>query len=261
MAEQKETVAEARTDTKTGIKENERLDDLQISGLFIIQDIKRFCFGMDAVLLSGFVSVKDGVKVLDMGTGTGILPLLLSAKTKASKLTGLEIQPESADMARRSVEYNRTVLQDRVEIVEGDIKEAGSIFGPASFDVVTCNPPYMKKGNGLVNPDEALAIARHELMCTFDDVSRAAAKVLTPGGKLFLVHKPERLSELLCTLTKYKLEPKRVRVVYPYADKEPEMVLIEAAKGGKSGMKMEKPLIIFEKSGDYTEEIKRDYRF
>ncbi len=261
MAEQKETVAETRTDTKPEIKENERLDDLQISGLFIIQDTKRFCFGMDAVLLSGFVSVKDGAKVLDMGTGTGILPLLLSAKTKASKLTGLEIQAESADMARRSVEYNRTVLQDRVEIVEGDIKEAGSIFGPASFDAVTCNPPYMKKGNGLVNPDEALAIARHELMCTFEDVTREAAKVLAPGGKLFLVHKPERLSELLCTLTKYRLEPKRVRVVYPYVNKEPEMVLIEAAKGGKSGMKMEKPLIIFEKSGEYTAEIKKDYRF
>ena len=254
-------MAETRTDTKPEIKENERLDDLQISGLFIIQDTKRFCFGMDAVLLSGFVSVKDGAKVLDMGTGTRILPLLLSAKTKASKLTGLEIQPESADMARRSVEYNKSVLQDRVEIVEGDIKEAGGIFGPASFDVITCNPPYMKKGNGLVNPDEALAIARHELMCTFEDVARESAKLLTPGGKLFVVHKPERLSELLCTLTKYRLEPKRVRVVYPYVDKEPEMVLIEAAKGGKSGMKMEKPLIIFEKSGEYTEEIKRDYRF
>ena len=261
MAEQKEKVAEARTETKIEIKENERLDDLQISGLFIIQDTKRFCFGMDAVLLSGFVSIKDGARVLDMGTGTGILPLLLSAKTKASKLTGLEIQTESADMARRSVEYNRAVLQARVEIVEGDIKEAGEIFGPASFDAVTCNPPYMKKGNGLVNPDEALAIARHELKCTFDDVARESAKVLAPGGRLFLVHKPERLSELLCTLTKYKLEPKRVRVVYPYADKEPEMVLIEAVKGGKSGMKLEKPLIIFERNGEYTEEIKMDYRF
>lgn len=254
-------MAKTRTVTKTEIKENERLDDLQISGLFIIQDTKRFCFGMDAVLLSGFVNVKDGAKVLDMGTGTGILPLLLSAKTKASKITGLEIQTESADMARRSVEYNHAVLQDRVEIVEGDIKEAGEIFGAATFDAVTCNPPYMKKGNGLVNPDEALAIARHELMCTFEDVARESAKVLAPGGRLFLVHKPERLSELLCTLTKYKLEPKRIRVVYPYVDKEPEMVLIEAVKGGKSGMKLEKPIIIFEKSGEYTEEIKRDYRF
>ena len=254
-------MAKTRTVAKPEIKENERLDDLQISGLFIIQDTKRFCFGMDAVLLSGFVNVKDGAKVLDMGTGTGILPLLLSAKTKASKITGLEIQTESADMARRSVEYNHAVLQDRVEIVEGDIKEAGEIFGAASFDAVTCNPPYMKKGNGLVNPDEALAIARHELMCTFEDVARESAKVLAPGGRLFLVHKPERLSELLCTLTKYKLEPKRIRVVYPYVDKEPEMVLIEAVKGGKSGMKLEKPIIIFEKSGEYTEEIKRDYRF
>ena len=254
-------MAKTRTVTKPEIKENERLDDLQISGLFIIQDTKRFCFGMDAVLLSGFVNVKDGAKVLDMGTGTGILPLLLSAKTKASKITGLEIQTESADMARRSVEYNHAVLQDRVEIVEGDIKEAGEIFGAASFDAVTCNPPYMKKGNGLVNPDEALAVARHELMCTFEDVARESAKVLAPGGRLFLVHKPERLSELLCTLTKYKLEPKRIRVVYPYVDKEPEMVLIEAVKGGKSGMKLEKPIIIFEKSGEYTEEIKRDYRF
>ena len=244
---------------KVLLKEKERLDDLQLSGLQIIQNPEKFCFGMDAVLLSGFVRTRRGDTLLDLGTGTGIIPLLLSAKTEVSHFTGLEIQEESADMARRSVALNH--LEDRIDIVTGDIREAGSLFPPAFFDCITCNPPYMKKGNGLVNPDEALAIARHELMCTFEDVARESAKVLAPGGRLFLVHKPERLSELLCTLTKYKLEPKRIRVVYPYVDKEPEMVLIEAVKGGKSGMKLEKPIIIFEKSGEYTEEIKRDYRF
>lgn len=244
---------------ETALKENERIDDLERNGLKIIQDPGRFCFGMDAVLLSGFVAVKDGARVLDMGTGTGIIPILLSAKTKASEIKALEIQAESADMAARSVRLNN--LQNKIEIVQGDIKEASKLFTKASFDAVTCNPPYMIGQHGLKNPDSAMAIARHEVMCTFDDVARSAAEVLKPGGSFFLVHRPFRLAEIIVTLTKYKLEPKRMQLVYPFSDKEPNMVLIEAVRGGKSRMTVEKPLIIYKEPGVYTEDVYEIYGY
>lgn len=237
----------------------ERVDELQRNGYRIIQDPGRFCFGMDAVLLSGFARVKEGDKVLDMGTGTGIIPILLEAKTKAAHLTGLEIQPESADMARRSVLLNH--LEDKIDIIQGDIKEAGNIFKAASFDVVTCNPPYMIGQHGLTNPESPKAIARHEVLCTFEDVAASAAKLLRPGGNFFLVHRPFRLVELFAALTKNGLEPKRMQLVYPFADKEPNMVLIEANRGGRPRMQVEKPLIIYEKPGVYTSEIYEIYGY
>ena len=235
------------------IKENERIDDLQRNGYRIIQDPDRFCFGMDAVLLSGFASTKPGDKVLDMGTGTGIIPILMEAKTEAAHLTGLEIQPESADMALRSVQLNE--LQDKISIVTGDIKEAKTIFPKASFHVITSNPPYMIGQHGLVNPHGEKAIARHEILCTLEDVIENAAALLVPGGHFYMVHRPFRLAEIITTLTKYRLEPKRMQLVYPYIDKEPNMVLIEAVRGGKSRMQVEKPLIVYEKPGVYTQEI------
>ena len=235
------------------IKENERIDDLQRNGYRIIQDPDRFCFGMDAVLLSGFASAKKGDKVLDMGTGTGIIPILMEAKTEAEHLTGLEIQPESADMALRSVQLNG--LQDKISIVTGDIKEAGNLFPKASFQVVTSNPPYMIGQHGLVNPHSEKAIARHEVLCTLEDVISNAAALLVPGGHFYMVHRPFRLAEIMTTLVKYRLEPKRMQLVYPYIDKEPNMVLIEAARGGKSRLQVEKPLIVYEKPGVYTSEI------
>ena len=241
------------------LKDKERLDDLQLSGLKIIQNPEKFCFGMDAVLLSGFVRTRRGDVLLDMGTGTGILPLLLSAKTECAHLTGLEIQEESADMARRSVALNH--LEERISIVTGDIKEAGGIFAPASFDCITCNPPYMIGEHGITNPDAPKAIARHEILCTFDDVASAAAKLLKSGGRFFLVHRPFRLAELIVTLTKHGLEPKRMRLVYPYADKEPNMVLIEAVRGANPRMTVEAPLIIFDEVGKYTQEIKEKYGY
>ena len=241
------------------LKEKERLDDLQLSGLKIIQDPERFCFGMDAVLLSGFVRARQGDQLLDLGTGTGILPLLLSAKTQCAHLTGLEIQEESADMARRSVALNH--LEERISIVSGDLKEAGQIFAPASFDCITCNPPYMIGQHGITNPDAPKAIARHEILCTFEDVAAAAEKLLKSGGKFFLVHRPFRLAELIVTLTSHKLEPKRMRLVYPYADKEPNMVLLEAVRGGNSRMTVEPPLIIFDRPGEYSREIKDNYGY
>lgn len=235
------------------LKSGERLDDLQRNGFRIIQDPDRFCFGMDAVLLSGFAAAAEGARVLDLGTGTGIIPILMAAKTKAKELVGLEIQPESADMASRSVALNE--LQDRVKIVQGDIKEAGLIFDAASFDVVTCNPPYMIGGHGLKNPDAPKAIARHEVLCDLEDVIKAAAKCLKSGGKFYMVHRPFRLAEIMVLMHQYKLEPKRMQLVYPYVDKEPTMVLIEGARGGKSRITVEKPLIIYESEGKYTPEI------
>lgn len=241
--------------TKEGIelKDRERLDDLQRNGYQIIQNPEKFCFGMDAVLLSGFARVKPGAEVLDMGTGTGIIPILLAAKTKAAHLTGLEIQEESADMARRSVLLNH--LEERIDIITGDIKEAGNLFKAASFDVVTCNPPYMIGQHGIANPDAPKAIARHEVLCTLEDVVRNAAFLLKPGGNFFMVHRPFRLAEIIMMMTKYKLEPKRMQLVYPYVDKEPNMVLIEGCRGGKSRMTVEKPLIVYQAPNVYTDEI------
>lgn len=235
------------------LKENERIDDLERNGYRIIQDSERFCFGMDAVLLSGFARVKDGASVLDLGTGTGIIPILLEAKTGAAHLTGLEIQPDSADMARRSVALNG--LEDKIDIVTGDIKEAGSLFDAASFDVITCNPPYMVGKHGIANPQDAKAIARHEILCTLEDVISQTARLLKPGGNFYLVHRPFRLAEIMVLLSKYKLEPKRMQLVYPYVDKEPNMVLIEAKRGGRPRMTVEKPLIVYQKPGVYMPEI------
>lgn len=234
------------------VRENERVDDLQ-NGCYVIQDPEKFCFGMDAVLLSGFARVKKDETVLDMCTGTGIIPILLSAKTEGKHFTGLEIQEECAGMAQRSVEYNG--LEDKIRMMQGDIKEAAGIFGAASFHVVTCNPPYMIGAHGLQNPHMPKAIARHEILCSLEDVVSQAAKVLKDRGRFYMVHRPFRLTEIMNVLTKHKLEPKRMQLVYPYIDREPNMVLIEALKGGNSRITVERPLIVYERPGVYTKEI------
>ena len=241
------------SENKVVLRENERIDDLERNGYRIIQDTKRFCFGMDAVLLSGFARVKEGARVLDLGTGTGIIPILLEAKTGAEHLTGLEIQEESADMARRSVLLNG--LEDKIDIVTGDIKEAESLFDAASFDVITCNPPDMIGKHGITNEGDAKAIARHEILCTLEDVVSQTAKLLKPGGNFFMVHRPFRLAEIMTVLQAYKLEPKRMQLVYPFVDKEPNMVLIEANRGGRPRMTVEKPLIVYKEPGVYMPEI------
>ncbi|MGN0434837.1 MAG: tRNA1(Val) (adenine(37)-N6)-methyltransferase [Bilifractor sp.] len=238
------------------LKQGEHLDDLQ-NGFFIIQGQKSFRYGIDAVLLSGYAKVKPGEKVLDLGTGTGILPILLAAKTPGRSFTGLEIQKESADMARRSVALNH--LNDRISIVQGDIREAVSIFGAASFDVAVSNPPYMIGRHGLTNPDPAVAIARHEILCSFRDIAEQTSRILTDRGRFYLIHRPFRLAEIMCTLKEYRLEPKRMRLVYPFADKEPNMVLLEACKNGNPRIRVEKPLIVYERPGVYTREIREIY--
>lgn len=241
------------------LRPGERIDDLQRCGYRIIQNKDGFCFGMDAVLLSGFAQVKQGEAALDMGTGTGIIPILLEAKTEGRHFTGLEIQKTSADMARRSVQLND--LTHKISIVEGDIKEAVSIFGRASFDVVTSNPPYMTGSHGIVNPNLPKAIARHEVLCTLEDVISQAAALLRENGRFYMVHRPFRLAEIMSLMVSYKLEPKRMRLVYPFVDKEPNMVLIEGLKGGRSRITVEKPLIVYQEQGVYTDEIYEVYGY
>lgn len=244
---------------KVELFEHERVDDLHIKGYQIIQSPERFCFGMDAVLLSDFVREKKNGAVLDMGTGTGIIPILLEAKEKGKIFTALEIQEESAKMARRSVQLND--LEEKIEIITGDIKEASKLMKASSFDIVTCNPPYMNHQHGITNPELPKAIARHEILCTLEDVIREASKLVKPAGSFYLIHRPFRLAEIIATLLKYKLEPKRMRLVYPYIEKEPNMVMIEAVRGGKSMMKVEPPLIVYKEKGKYTEEIYKIYGY
>ena len=241
------------------LKERERVDDLQRNGYRIIQRTDGFCFGMDAVLLSGFAMVKKGERALDLGTGTGIIPILLEAKTEGEHFSALEIQREVADMARRSVSLNG--LEEKIQIVEGDIREASQIFGAASFDVVTSNPPYMNDAHGLKNPDLPKAIARHEVLCTLDDVVREASRVMKTGGRFYMVHRPHRLAEIITVLRGYKLEPKRMKMVHPFADRDANMVLIEAVKGGGVFLKMEAPVIVFKEPGVYADEIRDVYGY
>lgn len=231
----------------------ERIDELQRNGYRIIQNPEKFCFGMDAVLLSGFARAKKQERCLDLGCGNGIIPILMEAKTEGKHFTGLEIQPESADMAKRSVALNG--LQDRIDIVEGDIKDASKIFGASSFHVVTTNPPYMTAQHGLTNVYEAKTIARHEVLCNLEDIIRESARLLMPGGRFYMVHRPFRLAEIISLMVQYRMEPKRMRLVYPYVDREPNMVLIEGLRGGKSRMTVEKPLIVYKEPGKYTDEI------
>ncbi len=237
----------------------ERIDDLQCRGYQIIQNKEKFCYGIDAVLLAGFAKVKPGENVLDLGTGTGIIPILLEAKTKGRHFTALEIQEESADMARRSVMLNK--ITDKMDVVTGDIKEASAIFGKAKFDVVTTNPPYMNNHHGLVNPHMPKAIARHELLCSLEDVIREGAAVLKENGRFYMVHRPFRLAEIMTVMIKYRLEPKRIRFVHSFVDKEPTMVLIEGLKGGNSMVTIEPPLIVYKDKNCYTDEIREIYGY
>ena len=235
----------------------ERIDDLQRNHYRIIQNPDQFCFGIDAVLLSGFVTLRRGETLLDLGTGTGILPILLAAKTEGKHFTGLEIQAEMAEMAGRSVRLNG--LSDRIRILEGDLRKASGLFGKASFDVVISNPPYMNQNHGLTNPKDVKAIARHELCCTLEDVIREAAAVVKPGGRFYMVHRPHRLADIFVCMRKYRLEPKRLRFVYPFADAEPNMVLIEGVRGGRPWLKADPPLVVYRAPGIYTDEVLEIY--
>lgn len=240
------------------VLEDERVDDLQCRGCRLIQKPKGFCFGVDAVVLSDFAKVKKGQRVLDLCTGSGVIPILLAAKTEGSHFTGLELQEAYADMAGRSVQLNG--LEDKIDILCGDVKDVKKLFAPASFPVVTVNPPYMTEHHGLTNLYEPKTIARHEVALTLEDVVTAGSYVLPECGSFFMIHKPFRLAEIFKVMKKYRLEPKRMRLVHPYVDKEPTMVMIEGVKGGRERITVEPPLIIYKEPKVYSDEIFQIYK-
>ncbi len=233
--------------------------DILKNGYKIIQDTDRFQFGIDAVLLADFAekTVKAGERVLDLGTGTGIIPLLMAGENKGISLTGLEVQEASAEMAGRSVALNG--LEDRIRIVQGDLRFVDGLFDKHSFNVVTCNPPYMIDSHGRGNELDAKTIARHEVLCTLEDVVAAADYLLATHGRFFMIHRPFRLPEIFEALAAHKLEPKRMRLIHPFADKEPNMVMIEARKNAKRRLTIEPPLVVRYDNGEYTAEITRIY--
>jgi len=239
------------------LKENEKIEDLQCDGLKIIQNKKWFCFGMDAVLLANFCDVKNNSKVVDLGTGTGVIPILLSCKRNISNAVGIEIQKEVAEMASRSVELNN--LQDKIEILNIDLKEATKYLEPHSFDAVISNPPYKLNNSGIINPNDQKAVSRHEIKCTLEDVISAASSLLKQYGRFYMVHRPDRLVDIICLLRQYKLEPKQIRFVHPRFGEKPNMVLIRASKHGNPELKFEPPLYIYNEKGMYTDDVYKIY--
>lgn len=229
------------------------------NGYKVLQDSERFQFGIDAVLLADYASksLKEKESVIDLGTGTGIIPLLMVNKCKTAAFTGLEVQKESADMAARSVAMNG--LEGQINIVNGDLKMTDKLFDKHSFNIITCNPPYMIDAHGRSNEQDALTIARHEVLCTLEDVVTAADYLLASHGSFFMIHRPFRLPEIFSSLEKHKMEMKRMRLIYPFADKEPNMVLIEARKNAKRRLTIEPPLIVRNDDGEYTIEVQDIY--
>lgn len=239
---------------KNLLKENERIDDLEYKGLKIIQNTEGFCFGIDAVLLSDFAKdIRNNSKVLDLGTGTGIISILLTAKTKLEKIYGIEIQEEVADMAKRSVILNK--LENKIEIINKNIKEIEEIFERNSFDSIVTNPPYKKLETGKNNEKINKFISRHEVTANLEDFIKISFNLLKDKGSFYMVHRPERLAEIMYILKKYRLEPKKIRFIHSNYEQEPKLILIKAVKNAKEFLKVEKPLIIYNKEGEYTEEI------
>ena len=220
------------------------MDDLQLNGLKIIQKLKGFRFGIDAVLLSNYVKVDKNMNIIDLGTGTGIIPILLSAKTDAYHITGVEIQPEMAEMAQRSVMHKN--LQNRITKEEGDFRNSIDMFGPGSFDAVVVNPPYTKAGSGLVNPDDAKAVSRHEIFCTLEDIIKVSSGLLKHHGRFFMIHRPERLVDIFFTMREYRIEPKRIRLVHANRKNPANMVLVYGLKNGNPQVTVEAPLYTHE---------------
>ena len=239
------------------LKDDETLDDLELKGIMVIQKKKAFRFGVDAVLLANYARVARGMKVLDLCTGTGIIPFVLAGKTEADNITGIEIQENMVEMAERTVKYNK--LEERINFFSEDLRNISFLKGLPKVDVVTVNPPYKLANSGIINQDKAEAIARHEICCTLEDVIIAGMQVLKDGGRMFMVHRPERLADIFCTMRKHRMEPKSVRMVYPSLGKAPNIVLVEGQKYGGVFLKWEPSLYIHEENGDYTEEINKIY--
>lgn len=230
----------------------ERIDDLAINNLKIIQNTDWFCYGTDAVLLSNFAHIIPGELAVDLCSGNGIIPILLSAKSKAKKIIGVEIQPECVSLAKRSIELNN--LTDRVEFVLSDIKQIAEHFKAESVASVTCNPPYMNGEWGFISPTDIKAVARHEILMNLDDLMKASSYILKFGGYFNMVHRAERLCDIFCAMRKYNIEPKRVMFVHSRMDKAPKLVLVEGMKGAKPSMKIMDPLCIYDQNGDFSQQ-------
>jgi tRNA1(Val) A37 N6-methylase TrmN6 len=239
------------------VREDETLDDLQLNGINIIQKKLAFRFGIDAVLLANFTRVKKGMKVIDLCTGTGIVPFLLAGKTEAANILGVEIQEEMVEMAKRSVKYNE--LEEKMSFINGDLKDIQLLKSLEKVDVVTVNPPYKAQSSGLLNPNDKNAIARHEICCTLEDVIVAARTILKDNGRLYMVHRPERLADILCLMRKHRIEPKSIRMIHPNTKKPPNIVLVEGQRDGGAFLKWEAPLYVYKDEGGFSEEIDKIY--
>lgn len=240
------------------LKDNERIDDLQLNNLKIIQNKDGFCFGIDSVLLSDFAKeIPSNSKVLDLGTGTGILGILLCGKTKLSKIYGIDIQADVCNMASRSIKLNN--LEDRFEIINKNIKDLKDIFEENTFDSIVSNPPYKKDNSGLKNESKTKLISRHEITASLEDFINISSYLLKNNCSLYMVHRPERLADLFYLLRKYNLEPKKLRLVQSYFDSKPKLFLVKATKNAKSFLNIEAPLVIYNKDGSYTDEILQIY--
>lgn len=240
------------------LKKNERIDDLEYKGLKIIQNTKGFCFGIDAVLLSDYAkNIKKEARVLDLGTGTGIISILLCEKTNLSKIIGVEVQKEVADMAKRSVGLNN--LENKFEIINDNITNLEKIYERNSFDVIVTNPPYKKENTGIVNEEKKKLISRHEILAKLEDYIKISNKLLKDKGEFYMVHRPERLVDIIAYMRQYKIEPKEIRFVCSHENEPPKLVLIKGVKNGKPFLRFKENLYIYEKDGNYTEEILKIY--
>lgn len=245
-------------DSNIKLKENERIDDLEYKGLKIIQNKEGFCFGIDSVLLSDFAkNIKKNAKVLDLGTGTGIIPTLLCRKTELSEIVGIEIQEEVAEMANRSIKLNN--LEDKFHIINDNILNLNKYYEKDTFDVIVTNPPYKKNESGIKNEDEKKLISRHEIKATLEDFIKVSKDMLKDKGEMYIVHRPERLVDLLTLMRKYKIEPKKIRFVYSNVNSVSKLVLIKGVKNARPFLQLDKNLYIYDEKGNYTDEILQIY--
>ncbi|MCC9293756.1 tRNA1(Val) (adenine(37)-N6)-methyltransferase [Clostridium sp. MT-14] len=241
----------------TFLKEDETLDDLQLKGLYVIQKKSTFRFGIDAVLLANFADIKRNASVIDLCSGTGIIPFILVGKTPVGKIIGIEIQKDMVDMANRSVQLND--VQGKIEFIHRDLKDLKYLKTLPKADVVTVNPPYKLKDSGIVSLKDEDAIARHEICCDLEDVIKAAKIVLKDNGKIYMIHRPDRFADIICTMRKYKIEPKFIRMVHPNINKAPNMVLIKGQNNAGRFLKWDAPLYVHKLDGSYTDEIDKIY--
>lgn len=243
---------------KIKLNENEKIEDLQFNNLKIIQNKTGFCFGIDSVLLSDFAKeIKKDAKVLDLGTGTGIIATLLCGKTKLKEIIGIEIQEEVYKMAEKSIKLN--CLENKFKIINEDILNLNNIFEKNTFDAIVTNPPYKKKDTGIKNEEEKKIVSRHETTATLDDFIKISKDLLKDKGEFYMVHRPERLVDIISIMRKYKIEPKILRFVYSKKDSEPKLVLIKGIKNAKPFLKILSNLYIYKENGEYTEEINKIY--